>query len=46
MTAEPMGDAVRTPDPVKQRRAVAGSAEELVPREPFDLRLPIREITP
>lgn len=39
MTAQPMGDVVRTPDPIKQRLA-GFTVEDIM------LSLPIREITP
>ena len=52
MTAEPMGDAAwssarRCLRPIDGcHELVAGSTEELVVREPFEIRLPSREIAP
>lgn len=52
MTAQPAGHVMWSPDPIRQRLAnyfledVAVSDAELVLSAPFEIRLPIRDITP
>jgi hypothetical protein len=43
MTAEPTGHAMWSPDPIRQRLA-AYTLEDVT--GPFEIRLPIRDITP
>ena len=45
MTAQPAGHVMWTPDPVKQRLA-GHTLDELVLTAPFEIRLPIRDVTP
>ena len=48
MTAEPTGQVMRSPDPIKQRERyelVGDSGGELILKAPFEIRLPIGDIT-
>jgi hypothetical protein len=44
MTAQPEGPAMWSPDPMRQRSA--DFTAELVLQRPFEIRLPIADITP